>query len=213
MTVPDREQVTVFKFSWHLEKRSDGKVGRFRGFLDRSPHFPRLSRWAWWHLFWKGQWCTPGQKLNLNESFFHPKNWGQCRTIKNYLLVNSLDFNPGMLLANYRKLDSDVTTLSSSKKALLSKSLFTLNYFGTFLSIYLIDHRKCGAICAVPLYDNDKTPQHGGLPHVSLWKDTLINKVSQKNSSSITSMNDNGMNLNWNSNAKLLSCETIGGPR
>ena len=77
-----------------------------------------------------------------------------------YLLIDGLDFYPCMLLGDNWKLDPDVAAFPSPKEALLSK--ITLSGLFTWPQFYLIDHRECGAICAVPLDDNNETPQHGG---------------------------------------------------
>ena len=79
-----------------------------------------------------------------------------------------------MLLGDDRQLDPDVAALPSPKEALLSNSLFTLNFFGHHLLFYLINHGKCGAICAVPLNYYNETPQHGGYYLMCLSDKSLL---------------------------------------
>ena len=98
----------------------------------------------------------------------------ESKTTQIYLLIDGLDFYPRVLLGDDRQLDPDVATLPSPKEALLSNSLFTLNYFGHHLLFYLINHGKCGAICAVPLNYYNETPQHGGYYLMCLSDKSLL---------------------------------------
>ena len=45
-----------------------------------------------------------------------------------------------------------------------------LNYFDAFSMFYLINHRKCGAICAIPLDYYYKAPQHRGYYYLMCLK-------------------------------------------
>ena len=95
-----------------------------------------------------------------------------------------------MLLGDDRKLDPNVAALPSPKEALLSKSLFTLNDFGNYFLFYLINHWKGGAICAVPLDNNNETPQHGGYYLLCLSvKSLLISEVRCMQANYINIMN------------------------
>ena len=100
----------------------------------------------------------------------------ESKTTQIYLLIDGLDFYPRVLLGDDRQLDPDVATLPSPKEALLSNSLFTLNYFGNYFLFYLIQHWKYGAICAVPRaskvhcsingLENSSSPEYSKVQHL-----------------------------------------------
>ena len=78
-----------------------------------------------------------------------------------------------MLLGDDRKLDPNVAALPSPKEALL-KANITFTFLAPASLVYLINHWKCGSICAVSLDYDDKTPQHGGYYLMGHSEKTLL---------------------------------------